>query len=329
LYRDVSVDEGDDKLDCSLMEPDATIVSTYWAQERDKSKPISWLEHGEIRDFIHRRATGNPNIGTAEWFRRKYAPQPFELALSLGCGFGQFDRDAIRSRIALKLHSNDISAGAVEQARAAAEREGLSEQIEYSVLDLNKARFPSNTYDAVLAVSSVHHVFQLEELFKQIRETLKPGGYFFLDEYVGPSRFQTSAFATDVINRLMAILPERYRQNLFLKDGSLISSYVPSTVEHFEKFDPSEAVRSGEIVNTLRMYFDIVDYLPYGGALLHMLLSGITGNFDEDSEVDRCIINLLATFEEILEQRGALDSDFAAIVCRPKSNILSEPVDHI
>ena len=38
----------------------------------------------------------------------------------------------------------------------------------------------------------------------------------------------------------------------------------------------------------------------------------------KESEIDTCIIKLLATFEEILEQCGALESDFAALVCRPK-----------
>ena len=99
------------------MDTSAQIVSDFWAQERDKTKPISWLEHRVVRDFIHRRASGDPNIGTAEWLRRKYLPQPADLALSLGCGFGAFDRDVIKSGIARKLHSNDISAGAIERAR--------------------------------------------------------------------------------------------------------------------------------------------------------------------------------------------------------------------
>ena len=206
-------------------------------------------------------------------------PQPADLALSLGCGFGEFDRAVIRSGIARKLHANDVSAGAIERARASAQNEGLSEISNTASWTLTKRASRQNTYDAVLAASSVHHVFQLEELFKQIRGTLKPGGYFFLDEYIGPSRFQTSAFATDVINRLLSALPERYRQNLHLNDGSLIKGYTPTPVEHFEKLDPSEAVRSAEIVSTLRMYFDIVDFLPYGGGILHMLLSGITGQF--------------------------------------------------
>jgi 2-polyprenyl-3-methyl-5-hydroxy-6-metoxy-1,4-benzoquinol methylase len=300
------------------MDDNQKIVADYWGQQRNKTKPISWLEHPTIRDFIHRRATGDPHIGTADWFKRKYLLQPAELALSLGCGFGDFDRQVIKSGIARKLHSNDISVGAIERARASAEKEGLAEHIEYSVLDLNEARLPRQTYDVILAVSSIHHVFRLEELFNQIRGSLKPGALFFLDEYIGPSRFQTSPFVTEAINRLLTILPERYRENLLQKDGSTIRHYLPSTVDHFEKTDPSEAVRSGEIMSTLRMYFDVVDYLPYGGTILHMLLSGITGNFDETSDTDRCMLNMLATFEELLEQCGAVKSDFAAIVCRPK-----------
>ena len=40
------------------MDTDLKIVSDYWAQERDKSKLFSWLEHKVIRDIIHRRVTG-------------------------------------------------------------------------------------------------------------------------------------------------------------------------------------------------------------------------------------------------------------------------------
>ena len=49
-----------------------------------------------------------------------------------------------------------------------------------------------------------------------------------------------------------------------------------------------------------------------------MLLSGLAGNFEHDDEKDACILNLLATFEEMLEQNGVIESDFAVIVCKPK-----------
>jgi len=88
--------------------------------------------------------------------------------------------------------------------------------------------------------------------------------------------------------------------------------------EHFEKHDPSEAVRSGEIVTTLKMYFDILEFRPYGGAILHMLFSGIMGNFNEHNETDVALLRTIATFEEVMEGAGLIGSDFAAIVAKPK-----------
>ena len=158
-------------------------------------------------------------------------------------------------KIAEKFHANDVSAGAIEGARAAASAAGLFDRVDYSVADLNDIKLSEQLYDAIFAISSFHHVFQLEQLCKECRAALKPGGLFFLDEYIGPSRFQSSQFVVETINRILCNLPEKYRYNLFVKDGSTIDRYVPSPVEHFEKFDPSEAVRSGEIMNVLRMYF--------------------------------------------------------------------------
>jgi hypothetical protein len=97
-----------------------------------------------------------------------------------------------------------------------------------------------------------------------------------------------------------------------------IESYLPSPEEHFQKNDPSEAVRSAEIVSCLEREFEIVEYRPYGGALMHMLLSRITGNFRADDADDVAFLSSLAAFEESLENLGAIESDFAAIVAKPK-----------
>ena len=132
---------------------------------------------------------------------------------------------------------------------------------------------------------------------------------------------------TALINRLRDILPEKYRQSLFAEDGSLIHPYAPSPIEHFEKHDPSEAVRSGEIVSTLKLYFDILEFRPYGGAILHMLFSGIMGNFNENDETDVALLRTIATFEEVMEGAGVIGSDFAAIVAKPKP-VLSELAEY-
>jgi hypothetical protein len=49
-----------------------------------------------------------------------------------------------------------------------------------------------------------------------------------------------------------------------------------------------------------------------------MLLSGLAGNFDENDPKDVTILHLIGLFEELLEERGAVQPDFAAIVAKPK-----------
>jgi SAM-dependent methyltransferase len=298
------------------MNSQASVVSDFWSVNRHGvSAALSWLEHPVLKRRTHERVSGHPDIGTAEWFKLNFLDGPVENALSLGCGFGEFDRTAILLPIAKHIDAVDIAEGAVEHAR----RVNADLPISYSVRDLNEAVFSEGKYDAVLAVSSVHHVFQLEHLFRQCRRCLKPGGLFFLDEYIGPSRFQTSPYVIELINRILRTLPARLRYNLKNNDGSLIEKFSPQPVEHFETHDPSEAVRSGEIMSTLRQYFEVLAVKPYGGTILHMLLDGIAGNFDENSESDVCLLQSFSLLEETLEERGVIESDFAAIACRVRN----------
>jgi cyclopropane fatty-acyl-phospholipid synthase-like methyltransferase len=58
------------------------------------------------------------------------------------------------------------------QAAAAA---GLSDRIDYRVVDLDQVELPQANYDGTFAMSSAHHVSNLENLFDQCREALKPG----------------------------------------------------------------------------------------------------------------------------------------------------------
>jgi SAM-dependent methyltransferase len=295
----------------------ANVVSKYWAVDRSQDR-LSWLQHPIAQEMANRRVSGDPAISPVQWFKNKYVPRPLGLALSLGCGHGAIERAGLTIGLAKRFHANDLSSGAIEQARAAATAAGVSDKIEYSVLDLDGCTLPPATYDAIFAISSAHHVFQLENLFRECRKALKYDGLMFLNEYIGPSRFQSAPEVVDAINQLRDVLPEKYRRSLAANDGSLVGPFALSAVDHFEKTDPSEAVRSGELVSTLAMYFDIVEIRPYGGALQHMLFDGIMGNFNENDEGDAALLRVIATFEELMESAGVIDSDFAAIVARPK-----------
>lgn len=160
------------------------------------------------------------------------------------------------------------------------------------------------TYDAIFAISSAHHVFELENLLTQCRIALKPGSLLFQDKYIGPSRFQTPPLVNDIINRLSRNSLGALSRNLFANDGSTIDRYTPPTIEHMEGLDPSEAIHSAEIV----------EFRPYCGGILHMLFSGIMGPFDENDDTDVALLQTIATFEEVLRllvQTRRLRADIA------------------
>lgn len=296
------------------------LVSDYWSADRSGARPVSWLEHSAVRTTLQRRISGDPLVGSLGWFQRDFIPKTLPLCLSLGCGLGAFERTAIRSGVAEYFHASDISEGAIEKARELATDADLGGAIDYSVVDLDAPDLllPAATYDAIFGISSIHHVSQLENLFRQCRAALKPGGLMFLDEYVGPNRFQSPPHLVEIINKIRNVFPLPYRNNLLNGGHGVVGDYVPTPVEHFERTDPSEAIRSQDIIKALSAEFEIVAMRPYGGAIQHMLLSGVVGNFDECDGRDVAMLRLVALFEEELERAGGIESDFAALVARPR-----------
>lgn len=82
--------------------------------------------------------------------------------------------------------------------------------------------------------------------------------------------------------------------------------------------DPSEAVRSDEIIEVLQQDFEIIEKKDWGGNLLQFLLADIAGNFvDEKNEHAQAYLRMLINIEETFLQSGEFESDFTYIVARP------------
>jgi SAM-dependent methyltransferase len=294
---------------------EAELVSAYWGKERAYARPAHWLDHPVTRALINARISGDATVGAAEWLVRRIGRSP-RRALSLGCGFGGFENCCLTLGLAQHVEAVDISAEAIARARAAAAAARLSERVDYRVADLNEIALPSGTYDLIAGVSAVHHVERLEHLFTQCSRALKPGGWLFLDEYVGPSRFQSPPAVLAEINAALASLPERCRRSAF--SGDIVHHIAPPPLAWFAANDPSEAARSADILPVLAQSFDIVELRPYGGAILHLLLSGIAGNFDETNPHDVELLQKLEASERRLEDTGAIGSDFAVVLAQPR-----------
>lgn len=246
-----------------------------------------------------------------------FIPQALDHVLSVGCGFGEFERRLVRLGVAKTVHGVDVSEHAIADARASAIQAGYGDRISYEVVDLNAIDLPAARYDGIFAVSSMHHIEALEKAFANFGHALKPGAPLFIDEYVGPARFQIDETVLDLMNGILEILPTRLKLPSSGRDAPR-ERMARMPLGWFEENDPSEAVRSDEIMTTLQAGFDIVDLRPYGGAIQHLMLSEIAGNFLDDVEEHRASLRLIAFIEDALEEHGVIGSDFAAIVARPR-----------
>lgn len=293
------------------------LVSQFWGAPR-KPGIKWWLAHPIVKREANLRISGDPDVGWLDFVRKTYLPEPASKTLSLACGFGGFERHLVQNNFVHDIKGLDISEGAIDSARKRAAQQGLSERIDYEVADLNSLSLAENSLNVIWISSAAHHIYNLENLFANCARGLTKGGLVILNDYIGPSRFQAPPKIVKIINDIFQMLPDRYCVNLFdSKTPPVIKSWKPPSMAWFEKYDPSEAVRSSEIIPVMERYFKIELFRPYGGAILHFLLNGIAGNFDDQPESE-AILRLLVLLERQLEDCGQIQSDFAVVVARPK-----------
>jgi SAM-dependent methyltransferase len=202
-----------------------------------------------------------------------------------------------------------------EAGRIAAERARNAgfNHLAYRNADLNAIKLERGAYDVVFGISSVHHVRNLEHLFRQVHQALKPGGYFFLDEFIGPSRFQWTDAQMQSMNEQLGMLPKELRRRVSDR-RRFKEQVIRETVDEIIASDPSEAVRSADIVPLIAEYFKVLEVKGYGGAILHLMLYDIAGNFCEGIPGSLDHLRRLFTVEDNLMASGIISSDFAVII---------------
>jgi hypothetical protein len=85
------------------------------------------------------------------------------------------------------------------------------------------------------------------------------------------------------------------------------------------RLDPSEAVRSDEILDVIGRYFEVELQRPYNGTVIHQLYPLLNNQLTnkQDPGFDS-IIRLVLTMEDLFISSGMLKPDFVYMVCRPK-----------
>jgi SAM-dependent methyltransferase len=232
------------------------VVERYWSRAFAAGGISTWLAEPAVRRYVNRAVSGSADAWPMEWLAALY-PAGFPRALSLGCGDGPLERDLRRKSLCRFVLGIDLSLGALSQAAAHARAAGLT-GIAYARQDLDALALPRAAFDAVFSHQALHHVRELERCLAEIAQSLKPGGMLYLDEYVGPSRHE-------------------WRRSL-LADAETVYQRLPRAVRRRRRLalpvdwrDPSEAVRSSEILPALDACFETELRRDYGGTFLAVI----------------------------------------------------------
>ena len=131
--------------------------------------------------------------------------------------------------------------------------------INYVCTDIEKMDFGRRLYDSVWFNGSLHHIEPLELVLKRMNVSLKDDGFLFLNEYVGPSRFGFPHAQRQALEHAFKLIPPDYRKSFMAWNFGQVSDVTPiPDPEEVRRVDPSEAVRSADILSALALYFDIV-----------------------------------------------------------------------
>ena len=261
--------------------------------------------------WVNLKVSGNVDIWPVPWFLFSLAPEvvPVDYALSLGCGPGNLEREVIRLDAARRITGVDISDKSLEIAEGLAKDAGFSDRIVYrtsSALEWLREGETVLDIDLVFFHGSLHHMEPLEALLDLCGRRLLRGspGLLFVDEYIGPSREEWGPGDIEVASNLFERIPERCR-------------CVPYLVPPIACDDPSEMIRSSEILPLLRERFELLEYRPYFGNVLMPLVSGIKASALDDPGV-RLTLREAMKIEDDLARSGELEPLHAVVVAKPK-----------
>lgn len=234
----------------------------FWDSEVQVPTHASWLSEPEVRCYVNEMISGNPHQWPLDALQDYLGEGVRQRALSIGCGTGGLERDLILRNLFERVEALDGSVGSLAVARSEARAAGMAAKIHYFASDFNAPVLPADHYDAVFVHQALHHVSALEKLFLAVARCLKTGGFLYFDEYVGPSR-------EDWNDELL-----QFHQSIFEE--------IPPEMRRTERLalpiqpdDPSEAVRSSEIVPEVMKGFEIVERRDYGGAVLSVIYPAI------------------------------------------------------
>ncbi|MCG6909755.1 MAG: methyltransferase domain-containing protein [Deltaproteobacteria bacterium] len=104
--------------------------------------------------------------------------------LDIGCGVGGVDILLVRDYQAAKVVGIDVEKPVIEKSRRRAVEHGLSDRIEYRLVDPGPLPFGDETFDVAFSKDAMIHIPDKKALFEDVFRVLKPAGVFAASDWM-------------------------------------------------------------------------------------------------------------------------------------------------
>jgi SAM-dependent methyltransferase len=191
-----------------------------------------------------------------------------------------------------RFHLFEIAEARVAQGVEGAERRGLSDRTVWYQEPADFSR-PMRV-NFVYWRGALHHMLDTEQAIVWSRESLVPGGTFYMNDFVGPTRFQWPDEMLEAANRVRRLLPDWML-------GDKPRKLPRPHPDRLAAIDPTEAADSASILPAVRRYFPDAEVRPLGGVVYHLALKGVLENFGTEGDA---LLDALLLIDELYAKRG-------------------------
>jgi hypothetical protein len=246
--------------------------------------------------------------------------------LSIGAGECRLEVDVAKHLKAMDvgdfvIDCTELSAVRLARGRERAEREGVSEHLEFLEVDLNEWA-TTRRYAAVMAQHTLHHIVQLETLFEAVSALLDDEGVFVTIDMIGRNGHMRWPETLAWVERIWAFMPDRYKYN----------HQFEKRIDPYLNWDCAkkgfEGIRAQDILPLLLANFSFAHFVGVGGIIDPFIDRAYGHNFDVEKKEDRAFIDFVHHLNAALIDTGVVKPTMVFAAMRKKTSDRVETVYH-
>ena len=276
-----------------LDRPPLETAATHWsARDEAALAGAHWWQHPQILRHINGVICGVEVEGVNGGDVMLLANRRLKVGVSVGCGAASKEMAVLASGAVEHFHLYEIADKRIERGKAAAARRGLTERMTWhrELVD----------FDAPLDVelvywnNALHHMLDSRRAVAWSRASLRPGGVFLMNDFVGPDRMQWTDEMLRVATVVRSILPDR----LIGAAGPEVRRPDPHAMA---RRDPTECADSAAILPAVKRHFPGAQITLTGGVIYHVALQGVLERLTDD---DHDLLDWLLQADDLCRKRG-------------------------